>query len=162
MQLRGFFVQEEDADADADAATSEGIFVFCSACPTNVAVGDRVRVVGPSSEFFGMSQLTATGAASVTVRSTGNALPTPAALDLPVPGAVTDDLAAATAEIDAYFEPSEGMLVTFPDTLSVSEYFELARYGQVILSQGGRPHTFTAHHEPTRPIATMTRRNARE
>ena len=91
-----------------------------------------------------MSQLTATGATSVTVLSTGNALPTPAALDLPVPGAVTDDLTAATAEINAYFEPSEGMLVTFPDTLSVSEYFELARYGQVILSQGGRPHTFTA------------------
>ena len=32
-QLRGFFVQEEDADADADPATSEGIFVFCSTCP---------------------------------------------------------------------------------------------------------------------------------
>ena len=96
-----------------------------------------------------MSQLTATGAASVTVLGTGNALPTPAALELPVPGAVTDDLTAATAEINAYFEPSEGMLVTFPDTLSVSEYFELARYGQVILSEGGRPHTFTAHHEPT-------------
>ncbi len=75
-----------------------------------------------------MSQLTATGASSVTVLSTGNALPTPAALDLPVPGALTDDLTAATAEINAYLEPSEGMLVTFPDTLSVSEYFELARY----------------------------------
>ena len=55
-----------------------------------------------------MSQLSATGAASVTVLSTGNPLPTPAALDLPVPGAVTDDLAAATAEINAYFEPVRG------------------------------------------------------
>ena len=148
-QLRGFFVQEEDADADTDPATSEGIFVFCGNCPTAVVVGDRVRAVGPSSEFFGMSQLTASGASSVTVLSGGNGLPTPATLDLPVAGSVTDDLTAATAEINAAFEPSEGMLVTFPDTLSVSEYFELARYGQVILSQGGRPHTFTAHHEPT-------------
>ena len=45
-QLSGFFLQEEDADADADPATSEGIFVFCSACPTAVAEGQRVRVTG--------------------------------------------------------------------------------------------------------------------
>ena len=45
-QLPGFFLQEEDADADADPATSEGIFVFCSACPTPVAEGQRVRVTG--------------------------------------------------------------------------------------------------------------------
>ena len=45
-QLRGFFLQEEDADADADPATSEGIFVFCSACPVAVSVGDAVRVTG--------------------------------------------------------------------------------------------------------------------
>lgn len=148
-QLRGFFVQEEDADADADAATSEGIFVFCSSCPTAVSVGDAVRVTGSSSEFFGMTQLTASGATSVTVLSTGNPLPTPASLELPVPGIEADDLASATAAINAYFERSEGMLVTFPATLSVSEYFELARYGQVILSAGGRPHTFTALHEPS-------------
>ena len=40
------------------------------------------------------------------------------------------------------------MLVTFPDTLSVSEYFELARYGQVILTEGGRPRTFTDANMP--------------
>ena len=39
-QLRGFFLQEEDADADADPATSEGIFVFCTTCPT---AGERGR-----------------------------------------------------------------------------------------------------------------------
>ena len=39
-QLRGFFVQEEDADADADPATSEGIFVFCTTCPVR---GERGR-----------------------------------------------------------------------------------------------------------------------
>ena len=77
-QLRGFFIQEEDADADADPATSEGIFVFCSACPTPVSVGDKVRVTGASSDFFGMSQLSATTAASVSVLSSGNPLPTPA------------------------------------------------------------------------------------
>lgn len=145
-RLRGFFIQEENADVDADPATSEGLFVFCSACSVPVSVGDKVRVTGPSSEFFNMSQLTAT---TVTVLSSGNPLPTPASIQLPVPGVPSGDLAAATAAINAYFETFEGMLVTFPDTLSVSEYFELARYGQVILTEGGRPHTFTAVNTPT-------------
>jgi predicted extracellular nuclease len=148
-QLRGFFIQEEDADADADLATSEGIFVFCTTCPVPVNVGDKVRVTGSSSEFFGMSQLTASTAGSVIVLSSGNSLPTPASIELPVPGLPSGDLAAATAAINAYMEPREGMLVTFPDTLSVSEYFELARYGQVILTEGGRPHTFTAVNTPS-------------
>jgi hypothetical protein len=148
-QLRGFFLQEEDADADANPATSEGIFVFCTTCPVPVSVGDKVRVTGSASEFFNMSQLTASTVASVSVLSPGNALPTSSSVQLPVPGVPSGDLAAATAAINAYFEPFEGMLVTFPDTLSVSEYFELARYGQVILTEGGRPHTFTAVNTPT-------------
>lgn len=148
-QLRGFFIQEEDADADADAATSEGIFVFCGACPVDVAVGDKVRVSGTSSEFFGMSQLSATTSGSVSRISAGNPLPSPATIELPIPGVPSGDVAAATAAINAYFEPFEGMLVAFPDTLAVSEYFELARYGQVILSEGGRPRTFTDANAPS-------------
>ncbi len=148
-QLRGFFIQDEDTDADADPATSEGIFIFCSTCPTAVRVGDKVRVTGTSSEYFNMSQLSATTAASVSVLSSGNPLPTPATVQLPVPGVPSGDLALATAAINTYFEAFEGMLVTFPDTLSVSEYFELARYGQVILSEGGRPRQFTDANTPT-------------
>lgn len=148
-QLRGFFIQEKDVNADANPATSEGIFVFCSSCPTDVAVGDEVRVTGTASDFNGMSQLSATTASSVTVLSTGNTLPTPASVDLPVPGVPNGDLSVATGVINAYFEAFEGMLVKFSDTLSVSEYFQLARFGQVTLSEGGRPHTFTDANTPT-------------
>ena len=81
FKLDGFFIQEEDADADANPATSEGIFVFCQTCPTNVVVGDKVQVTGPSSEYFDMSQLNATTAGSVVVVSGGNTLPTPAVID---------------------------------------------------------------------------------
>ena len=147
-QLRGFFIQEEDADADSDPSTSEGIFVFCGACPVPVKVGDRVRVTGAASEFFNMSQLSATTVASVTVLSSGNPLPTPAAIELPVPGVPNGDLDAAQTAIDAYFEQFEGMLVTFPATLAVAEYFELARYGQVVLAAGGRPRQFTDQNLP--------------
>src|SRR5690606_1831572 len=112
-QLRGFFIQEEDVDADADPATSEGIFVFCSTCPFVVSVGDKVQVTGNATEFFNMSQLTASTVGSVSVLSSGNTLPTAATVELPVRGVPSGDLTAATTAINAYFEPFEGMLVKF-------------------------------------------------
>ena len=141
-QLRGFFLQEEDADADADPATSEGIFVFCSSCPTAVSVGDKVRVTGGANDFIGMSQLSATSAGSVNVLSSGNPLPTPASIDLPASGSTRAELT---------FENIEGMLVIFTDTLYVSEYFELARYGQLVLTADARPSQFTDANEPDVP-----------
>ena len=138
--LSGFFLQEEDADADADPATSEGVFVFCSSCPVPVAEGQRVRVAGTVSEFFNMTQVNATTLAAVSVVDAGNHLAdiTPATIDLPVAGA-----------IDAYYEAREGMLVTYVDTLAVGEYFELARYGQIELYEGGRPRQYAADNVPT-------------
>lgn len=142
-QLRGFFLQEEDGDADANPATSEGLFVFCSGCPVDVAVGDRVRVSGSAGEFFDMSQLSATTPSSIIVLSSNNTLPTPATPTLPVPGVPLGNLTAARAAINAYFEQFEGMLVRFNTTLTVAEYFELARYGQIVLAAGDRPRQFT-------------------
>ncbi len=137
-ELRGFFIQEEDADIDADPMTSEGLFVFCSTCPDVVNVGDIVRVTGSVSEFFNMTQITASTAGSVVVISTGNPLPSFSIIDLPVVGNIND-----------FYEPLEGMLVRFNDTLTVSEYFELARYGQIVLYEGGRPYQFTHTNVPS-------------
>ncbi|HEV7767757.1 MAG TPA: ExeM/NucH family extracellular endonuclease [Thermoanaerobaculia bacterium] len=139
-RLSGFFVQEEDADADADPATSEGIFVFCSACPTNVAEGQRVRVTGSVSEFFNNTQITASTAGSIIITNAGNNLAqvTPATIDLPVVGVIND-----------YYEPRENMRVTYTDTLTVSEYFEQARYGHLELFEGGRPRQFTEVNAPS-------------
>jgi len=139
-QLAGFFLQEEDADADADPATSEGIFVFCSSCPTAVAEGQRVQATGVVSEFNGMTEITASTAPSVLITNAGNNLAqvTPASIDLPVVGVVND-----------FYEAREGMRVTFVDTLTVAEYFELARFGHIELYEGGRPYQFTEHNAPS-------------
>jgi uncharacterized repeat protein (TIGR01451 family) len=138
--IQGFFLQEEDADADADPATSEGIFVFCGGCPTPVAEGQRVRATGTVSEFNLLTEITASTAPSVVVTNAGNNLAqvTPATIDLPIAGVVND-----------YYEAREGMKVTFVDTLTVSEYFELGRYGQIILYEGGRPRQFTEFNAPS-------------
>ncbi|HEU4663192.1 MAG TPA: ExeM/NucH family extracellular endonuclease, partial [Dokdonella sp.] len=140
-KLSGFFLQEEDADVDADPNTSEAIFVFCGSCAAgSIAEGQRVRVTGTVSEFFNMTELTPPSAATVVVTDAGNHLAevTPATIALPVVG-----------DIDAYYEAREGMLVTFVDTLTVSEYFELPRYGQIELLQGGRSRTFTEDNAPS-------------
>ncbi|HET7029772.1 MAG TPA: ExeM/NucH family extracellular endonuclease [Candidatus Limnocylindrales bacterium] len=130
----GFYVQEEDADADANAATSEGIFVFNTV--TDVSVGEQVRVGGTVNEFSSAangvtSQLTELNQVSgVVVCSTGNALPTPATISLPV----TDPIE---------WEHVEGMRVTLAQTLTVTEVFNLGRFGEISLSGTGRLPTPT-------------------
>lgn len=131
--LDGFFVQEEDADADADATTSEGIFVFDGSSPTlDVAVGDMVRVEGGVSEFNGLTEITSFS--GVEILSSGNPLPTPASMTLPF--ASTDDLEAV-----------EGMSITYPQALVISDYFNFDRFGEIILTSR-RTLTPTAEFEP--------------
>ncbi len=139
-RLSGFFVQEEDLDFDADPATSEGIFVFCSACPTNVAEGQKVQVTGTVSEFNNLTEITATTGGSVVITNAGNNLAQVSAstIDLPVVGVIDD-----------FYEPRESMLVHFVDPLTVSEYFEQARYGRIELYEGTRPRTFNESNPPS-------------
>ena len=135
--LDGYFVQDA---GDGDDSTSDGIFVFCSSsCPPALATGDAVTVTGPVSEYFGMTQVSATTADATTIVSSGNALPPATVVDLPAGGSTRD---AAT------FEAVEGMLVTIPQTLTVSEYFQLARFGEVVLTVGQRPEQFTDANTP--------------
>jgi predicted extracellular nuclease len=138
--LDGFFVQEQDADADDDPLTSEGLFVFCrGACPSPLATGDRVEVTGKATEFFGMTQLEV-AAGGVQVLDHGQALPTAVELPLPAKRSTRD---AAT------FEAAEGMVVTVPRTLAVSEFFALARFGTISLTAGERPYQFTHSSLPS-------------
>ena len=130
-RLAGFFVQEEDTDADADASTSEGVFVF-NASNNSVSVGDLVRVEGTVEERFGNTQLT--GSVSVGVVSSGNALPSAESVKLPL---------AASDALEAF----EGMLANLPQTLSILEYFNYDRYGEIVVGSE-RQFQPTAVFEP--------------
>jgi len=91
-----FWVQEEDAQADADPLTSEGLFIFRTASTPAVNVGDQVQVTGTVIEFSsgGAAPLTEiAGTPTVSVLSSGNALPTPINLNIALPiGTVYDTL----------------------------------------------------------------------
>ncbi len=129
-----FFIQEEDADADADPMTSEGIAVFSG---TDVAAGQLVRVTGRVVEFpdNSDSQITElTSVSSIHVCDEEADLPTATVINLPV----TDPAA---------FEQYEGMLVTFPQTLTISESFNFDRFGEIVLTVD-RDHQPTAVFEP--------------
>ena len=136
--LRGFYVQEEDADTDADPLTSEGIFVFDGSTPLDVNVGDQVRVTGTATEFFGETQISDS---QVEIIGTGSVSVT--AVALPAAGVVF-----ANREYIPDLEQYEGMLVTFPDLLTVTELFNLDRFGELLLAQGGRFEQFTNNNAP--------------
>jgi predicted extracellular nuclease len=122
--LRGFYVQEEDADADANPLTSEGVFVYDGYSPAaDVVVGDFVRVKGQVAEYNGVTEITSL--TEVTVLSSDNDLPMPATVILPL-NALTD--------LEAY----EGMSVTFPQALYISEYYNFDYYGETVLSSARR------------------------
>jgi uncharacterized repeat protein (TIGR01451 family) len=144
-ELRGFYIQEETTDEDADPATSEGIFVYCgSGCIANftdVNTGDLVSVVGVQEEFANQSQIDVTGGGSITVDTpgAGMGLVTTTAVNLPIPpGATQAD----------FWEPLEGMLVQFAQTLSVTEHYNLGYLGQVMLSVNGRQYQYTQLNPP--------------
>jgi predicted extracellular nuclease len=131
-ELRGFYLQEEDADADADAATSEGLFVHDPARTLEVNEGDRVRVAGTVSEFAENTQLDRVS--GIRVCASGQSV-TPARIDLPVPPEFTT--------LDKFYERLEGMLVEFSDVMTVTGQDELARYGQLLLSEGGNLRAYS-------------------
>ncbi|MCB9080383.1 MAG: ExeM/NucH family extracellular endonuclease [Lewinellaceae bacterium] len=131
--LQGFYLQEEDIDADADPLSSEGIFVYDPGLLTDVAIGDRVRIVGKVTEFNGLTEIT--DLVSVTIVSSGNVLPTVTNITLPT-----------TAATD--LEPYEGMLVKFPQTLTVTGNQDLGRFGEIFLSANGRQAAYTQINAP--------------
>lgn len=136
--LGGFYLQ--DAPPDFNLDTSDGIFVFDGDSPAvDVDAGDLVQVQGEVTEYFGETQLHLT---SVRVVGEGSVIPTP--INLPVSGTTTN----SDGDIIADLERFEGMYVRFTDPLTVTELWNLERFGTVTLSEGGRLYQFTNGNAP--------------
>ncbi|MFE5670539.1 ExeM/NucH family extracellular endonuclease [Agromyces sp. NPDC056523] len=127
--LGGFFLQDA---GDGDPATSDGIFVLSS---EPVEVGDSVHVVGTAGENFGATRISAIDAA---ICPDGGDLPEPVELELPVQPST--------------YESLEGMYVTMPQTLTILEYFEFDRFGEIVLGTE-RQIQPTAIYDPGSPDA---------
>lgn len=129
LASNGFYLQ--DATGDGNAATSDGVFVFTGAAPT-VTVGDAVTMTARIDEFLpngdtGVLPLTELVPSSITVVSTGNALPAailigPDGVCPPTEILEDDNLTAfqpATDGLD-FFESLEGMRVTIESPHTVA------------------------------------------
>ena len=138
----GFHLQ--DPDGDGDPATSDGIFIYAPDGP-DVAVGDSVVVTGTAGEFFDLTQISADGLA--VCQELDFPLPAPAPLDLPLD--------------DAGFEELEGMYVVPVDTLTVTEVYNLNRFGEIVLSEGGRLFAPTEVAEPGPASVAVAEENDR-
>lgn len=117
--LRGFYLQDA---GDADAATSDGLFIF-NDVNDSVSNGQLVEVTGQAGEFQGQTQISGVSTV-ITVCGLGDAV---------IPTDVTLPVATSTG-----LEKYEGMLVRFPQQLTVTEHFLLGRFGQVTVSVDGR------------------------
>ena len=107
-QFHGVFIQDA---GDGDDATSDGIFVHDKAA-NDLSVGERVQVKGKVGEHKGQTQITS---ASVTKLDGGDAV-APLNLELPV----------------ADWERYEGMLLKFPQSLTILDSHNFDRYGELI------------------------------
>ena len=145
-QLGGFYIQEEDIDADGSVLTSEAIFVNSLVA---VNAGDKVRITGIVAESsvtpsFNQAVITPSSASDIVVLlNNQQALVTATMLDLPT---------AAIGDLERY----EGMLVTLPETLTVTETFGLGRFGEVVLSSDGRLFNPTNFIDPNDSDASGT------
>ncbi|GAB3738422.1 endonuclease/exonuclease/phosphatase family protein [Spirosoma lituiforme] len=137
LRNNGFYMQ--DPNPDSDDRTSEGIFVFQNATPT-VPVGASVTVGGTVSEFrsggsSGGNNLTTTqiNTPTVTVLSTGNALPAATILGnggRTIPTQIIEDQTGDVETSGLTFDPAsdgidfyeslEGMLVAINNPVTVS------------------------------------------
>lgn len=115
-QLSGFFLQ--DPTPDADQKTSDGLFAFARNTLKDVNAGDRVLVTGKVTEFNGWTELSPV--TLVDVCGTGSVAAQPYTLP------------------SEALEPVENMLLSFAQPLTVSEHFNLGRFGEITVSANGR------------------------
>jgi uncharacterized protein len=137
--LRGFFIQ--DPVGDGNPATSDGIFVFEGSNANTVSLGDVVRVTGTAGENQGQSQISV---GTIVKCGTGSVTPT----DVTFPVASPD-----------FLEQYEGMLVRLPQTMVVTEHFQLGRFDQVVLSSGNRLKQPTNLVAPGAPALALQDQN---
>jgi predicted extracellular nuclease len=148
----GFYLQ--DLTGDGDASTSDGIFVFTGA-NNFVSAGQVVRVTGFARERF--NQTTLNGSNSNT-----SAVPTTNILNCGAGSVAPTDVLMPFADANGP-ERYEGMLVRFPQSLVIAEYFNYDRFGELVLALPldgeTRPFTGTAIDEPGAPANARTLAN---
>lgn len=110
----GYYIQD---GGDDNPATSDAIFVYAPQSDP-LPEGACVVVTGQVSDYYDQTQITAQGDTGHIGSGTDCAPVEPTPVELPV----TD------------WERYEGMLLEFPQTLSIAEFYQYGRYGEIVLA----------------------------
>jgi predicted extracellular nuclease len=149
---QGFYMQ--DVSGDSDPTTSDGIFVFTGSSDL-VSAGQLVSVTGVARERFDQTSITggttSTPVPTANIVNCGTGSVTATNVEMPFPDA-------------DYPERFEGMLVNFPQSLVISEYFNYERFGELVialpLDGEARPFTGTSIDEPGAPALAREAANS--
>lgn len=120
-QLNGIFIQQEVSEFDEHIETSEGIFVYLGNYELSVVPGQRVRLHGQVSESYGQTQIDSIKEHKV--------------CDTDI--TISPQVVNTSDGLMPNMEPYEGMLVTFNEALTVTDHYNLVRYGELLLSGRG-------------------------
>ncbi|TPV50086.1 ExeM/NucH family extracellular endonuclease [Pseudarthrobacter phenanthrenivorans] len=126
--LNGYYLQTAGTGGDLTAtnhAASDGIFVYSPATVASVQPGDYLQVTGAVAEYYGMTQLNVTAAASLTKLM--EAAPEVKATAFTLPAS------------EAFRESLEGMLLAPQGPLTVTDNYGLNQYGEIGLAGGTTP-----------------------
>lgn len=125
----------EMAQRDSDPSTSEGLFIFDS--QQQVVSGQRVRLAGTISEFFGLTEMTDL-----------SQMVTCGVAELPAPVSISLPCASADAP-----EAFESMRVSAAEPLTVNDNYNLGRFGSLTL--GSDLHFIPTNRRPSSNRLTM-------
>ncbi|WP_228506893.1 ExeM/NucH family extracellular endonuclease [Frigoribacterium sp. VKM Ac-2530] len=126
--LNGYVIQTPGTGGALDLGAhvaSDAVFVYSASTVGSVELGDHVEVVGAVSEYFGLTQITVTGASSLTALDEPVVAPLPANVGFPAS--------------DAQRESLESMLVLPQGEFTVADTYTTNQYGEVKLAVGDRP-----------------------
>ncbi|TLM74945.1 ExeM/NucH family extracellular endonuclease [Pseudarthrobacter sp. NamB4] len=126
--LNGYYLQTAGTGGDLTAtnhAASDGIFVYSPATVAAVQPGDFVQVTGAVAEYYGLTQLNVTAAASLTKLADAAPEVKPTAFTLPAN--------------ETFRESLEGMLLAPQGAITVSDNYSLNQYGEIGLAGGTAP-----------------------
>ncbi|TLM82043.1 ExeM/NucH family extracellular endonuclease [Pseudarthrobacter sp. NamE5] len=126
--LNGYYLQTAGTGGDLTAtnhAASDGIFVYSPATVASVQPGDFVQVTGSVAEYYGMTQLNVTAAASLSKLADAAPEVKPTAFALPAN--------------ETFRESLEGMLLAPQGPMTVTDNYSLNQYGEIGLAGGTSP-----------------------
>lgn len=146
--FNGVYVQ--DPAGDPHDTASDAVFVYGSAVPAGLEIGDSVSVTGTVSEFQGTTEVTpSSGGVTTLTAPLGTVTP----LSLPW----------SELDTDAEKEAHEGELVAPAGDFTVSDNYDANVYGSFLLAAGDRPlvtPTDVADAQDTAAVAAVKADNA--